>query len=154
MSEYVYSDGGRSEAGYKGTTGDCAARAIAIATGESYQSIYDAINELAELERPRKNARRSNARLGVRRSIVDQLLKQRDFVWVSTMGIGTGCQVHVRADELPLEGTLVLRLSRHFAEYVDGVLHDSHDSSREGTRCVYGYWVKSYEIVRRLNLDG
>jgi len=26
---------------------------------------------------------------------------------------------------------------------IDGVLHDTHDCSRDGTRCVYGYWLYS-----------
>jgi hypothetical protein len=25
---------------------------------------------------------------------------------------------------------------------IDGVIHDTHDCSRGGTRCVYGYWRK------------
>jgi hypothetical protein len=24
---------------------------------------------------------------------------------------------------------------------IDGVLHDTHDCTRGGTRCVYGYWI-------------
>jgi hypothetical protein len=55
------------------------------------------------------------------------------------MQIGSGCRVHLRADELP-GGRLVVALSRHSTEVIDGVIHDRHDCSREGTRCVYGYW--------------
>jgi len=25
---------------------------------------------------------------------------------------------------------------------IDGVINDTYDCSREGTRCVYGYWEK------------
>lgn len=32
--------------------------------------------------------------------------------------------------------------SKHLAAVVDGVLHDTYDCTREGTRCVYGYYVK------------
>lgn len=46
--EFKHNDGGRSEAGYKGITGDCAVRAISIVTGKSYQEVYDAINYLAK----------------------------------------------------------------------------------------------------------
>lgn len=38
---FQFDDGGRAAAGYKGTTGDCACRAIAIASGRPYQEIYD-----------------------------------------------------------------------------------------------------------------
>lgn len=50
-------------AGYKGNTGDCVTRAIAIATGRPYQEVYDA---LGQRERTGKRKRgRSNARTGV-----------------------------------------------------------------------------------------
>ena len=55
------------------------------------------------------------------------------------MKIGSGCKVHLSDDELP-PGRLVVMLSRHAAAVIDGVLHDTHDSSRGGSRCVYGYW--------------
>lgn len=43
---YVYNDGGREAAGYKGTTRDCVTQAVAIATEHPYQEVYDALNEL------------------------------------------------------------------------------------------------------------
>ncbi len=48
---FQFNDGGRSEAGFKGTTGDCVTRAIAIATGKPYQEVYYALNALAVNER-------------------------------------------------------------------------------------------------------
>ena len=41
---WQYDDGGREAAGYKGTTGDCVTRAIAIACELPYQEVYDALN--------------------------------------------------------------------------------------------------------------
>lgn len=60
-------------------------------------------------------------------------------VWTPTMKFGSGCTVHLRSGELPM-GRLVLRLSKHLAAVIHGVLHDTYDCSRDGTRCVYGYW--------------
>jgi hypothetical protein len=57
------------------------------------------------------------------------------------MQIGSGCRVHLRADELT-PGRLVVQLSRHLTAVIDGVVHDTHDPSRNGTRCVYGYWSR------------
>ena len=37
---YTYHDGGRAYAGFKGDTGDCAVRAIAILTGIPYADVY------------------------------------------------------------------------------------------------------------------
>lgn len=58
---FVFNDGGRSEAGYKGKTGDCVTRSIAIATGRLYQDVYDALNELGQSERTgRRKRKKSN----------------------------------------------------------------------------------------------
>lgn len=56
------------------------------------------------------------------------------------MAIGQGTTVHLRADELP-SGRLVARVSRHVVAVIDGVAYDSHDPTRDGTRCVYGVWM-------------
>ena len=55
------------------------------------------------------------------------------------MQIGQGCKVHLRADELP-PGRLVVSVSRHTTAVIGGVIHDTYDPAREGTRCVYGYY--------------
>ena len=61
--------------------------------------------------------------------------------WVPTMQIGQGCTVHLRGDELP-SGTLLVTVSKHYTAVIDGIIHDIYDPSREGTRCVYGYYHK------------
>jgi len=137
---WVYDDGGRAAAGYKGDARDCATRAIAIATGIPYQQVYDAINEVAQRERP-SNGRRSSARNGVRKTTGRKFLADLGWKWTPTMGIGTGCTVHLRAGELPM-GRLIVSVSAHLVAVIDGVIHDTHDCSRGGTRCVYGYYHK------------
>lgn len=140
MVAFTYDDGGRRAAGFKGPAGDCCARAIAIATTEDYRTIYDRLNELAKSERTGKRKRgRSSARAGVYTSTMHRYMKSIGWAWTPTMQIGSGCKVHARADELP-SGRLILNLSRHFAAFVNGALHDTYDCSRDGTRCVYGYW--------------
>lgn len=137
--EWVRDDGGREVAGFKGTTRDCVTRAIAIATGKPYAEVYAALNALAERERPRGGKRRSSARTGVATRTAARYLEPLGWRWVATMSIGTGCKVHLRADELP-PGRLIVRLSKHVVAVVDGVARDLYDPSRDGTRCVYGYW--------------
>lgn len=140
---WVYDDGGRAAAGFRGKTGDCICRAICIATGRSYREIYDRLNALGASERKSKRRRRgkSGARTGVHRSTLQRLMRELGMTWVPLMGIGTGCTVHVRAEELPQVGTHILSLSRHVCALVNGVIHDTYDPSRDGTRCVYGYWT-------------
>lgn len=138
---FQHNDGGRSAAGYKGSTGDCVVRAIAIATGKPYQDVYDALNYLASSERTGKRKRgTSNARTGVYKYTYRKYLEHFGWTWHPTMQIGSGCKVHLRADELP-SGRLVVSVSRHMVAVIDGVIHDTHDCSRNGTRCVYGYFT-------------
>ena len=138
----IINDGGREAAGYKGTAGDCGVRAVAIATGKPYQEIYDRINKLAESERGRgRKKRKSSARTGVWRETLNKLLAEEGFRWVATMAIGSGCTVHMAEDELP-DGILVCRLSKHYTTVINRQCHDTHDPTRDGTRCVYGYWFK------------
>jgi hypothetical protein len=140
--EFVFDDGGRAAAGYKGKMGDCATRAIAIATGLPYQQVYDALNGLAATERRGKRKRGiSNARTGVYKRTMRKFMEGLGWKWVPAMHVGGGCKVHLRADELP-RGRLVCKLSRHSVAVIDGVLHDTHDCSRGGTRCVYGYYIQ------------
>lgn len=137
---WIYDDGGRAAAGFKGETGDCVVRAIAIVTGQSYRELYDAINALAHTERVSK-ARRSSSRTGVRKPTTRRFMDSLGWAWVPTMQIGQGTKVHLRSGELPL-GRLVVKVSKHVCAVIDGVIHDTHDPSRDGTRCVYGYWTK------------
>ena len=138
--EFKYNDGGRAEAGYKGTANDCVTRAIAIVTGIPYQQIYDNINELAENERIGKRKKGvSNARTGVYKQTSKKIINSLGLIWHPTMTIGSGCKVHLKADELP-KGKIIVKLSKHLCAVVDGVINDTHDPSRNETRCVYGYW--------------
>ena len=80
------------------------------------------------------------------------------------MGIGTGCTVHLVADELP-KGRIICVVSKHWTAMIDGVINDIYNPQREvhcsettyvdgkevvtnsiQRRCVYGYWTKANEI--------
>lgn len=138
----VKTDGGRAIAGYTGMTGDCATRSIAIATGIPYEDVYNHLNLLATRERRgRRKKGISSARTGVYIQTIRKFMESIGWTWHPTMGIGTGCRVHLRNGELP-PGRLVVSVSRHITAVIDGVIHDTHDPSRAGTRCVYGYWTK------------
>jgi hypothetical protein len=139
---FQFNDGGRIAAGYKGKTGDCVTRSIAIATGLPYQDVYDLINEAGKSERTGTRKRgKSNSRTGVYKTTIRKILENLGWNWTPTMGIGTGCTVHLRPNELPT-GRLIVSVSKHTTAVIDGVIHDTHDPSRNGTRCVYGYWQR------------
>lgn len=138
--KYVYNDGGRTAAGYKGSTEDCVCRAIAIATGTPYEQVYKELTMLPKSMRQTVNVRGNHPRTGMKRFVYEQYLKKLGWVFVPTMKIGEGCKVHLRDGELPTEGNIICRLSRHLCAVVDGVIQDTNDPSRNGTRCVYGYY--------------
>lgn len=143
--QLIINDGGRAAAGFKGSTGDCVARAIAIASGRPYQEVYDRLAAGNAMQRRSKYAKskdgvRTAARgINTGRKWFKDLMTEWGFVWTPTMAIGQGCKVHLREDELP-KGRLVVAVSKHYTAVVDGVLNDTYDCSRDGTRCVYGYY--------------
>lgn len=129
--KWVFDDGGRVAAGYvRPSNVDCAVRAVAIATGQSYDFVHHALVGGPKYDR---------GAIGVAKDCWKGFLREFGWLWTPTMGIGTGCRVHLRDGELP-QGRLVVSCSRHLVAVVDGVIHDTYDPSRNGTRCVYGYY--------------
>ena len=140
--KFQINDGGRAAAGYSGKTGDCVTRAIAIALEMPYQEVYDAMNSLAEKERyGRRKRGKSNARTGVYAKSARKWLEARGWKFTPTMTIGSGCKVHLKDGELPA-GRLIVSVSKHWLAVIDGVIHDTFQDQRGGTRCVYGYFQK------------
>ena len=133
---WIYSDGGRKDAGFKGTTGDCVVRAICNATNGDYKKVYDYVNSFAKSF---EKIKKSGSRTGVVKHTSRVMMEDLGFKWYPLMGIGTGCKNHLKADELP-SGIIICKLSKHLTCVKDGIIYDTYDCSREGTRCVYGYW--------------
>jgi hypothetical protein len=172
--KFQYDDGGRAAAGFKGSAGDCVTRAIAIAAELPYMEVYEALSKGMGSQRSTKRSKaRGTARDGIStsRKWFKDYMASIGWTWVPTMGIGTGCKVHLRDGELPM-GRIIARVSRHYVAVIDGILHDTHDPSDRGVtiyppnytgtlpkgaewlengngwayapdRCVYGYWVRA-----------
>jgi hypothetical protein len=144
---WVADDGGRAAAGFKGEAGDCVARSIAIAADLPYATVYEALAAGNASQRRTKNDTRHSGRrtarngIQVKRKWFRDYMEDLGFSWVATMHIGSGCTVHLAPAELPA-GRLVVAVSKHYCAVIDGVIHDTSDPSRDGTRCVYGYWIK------------
>lgn len=162
--EHVFNDGGRAAAGFRGSAGDCVTRAIAIAMQLPYQEVYGAMAE-GNLKTVQSKRRRKTTlgKRSARNGIFTQAkwfkdwMKAQGWVWTATMHIGSGCKVHLKADELP-KGRIIVSLSRHYSAVIDGVIHDTYDPNNRpppdwleeygreprppGPRCVYGYWSK------------
>ena len=135
---FVPNDGGRAAAGFKGNAGDCVVRAVTIATGQPYSTVYSALSDGARAQRQsRRSKRKDSARDGVnvRRKWFKDYMTALGWRWTPTMQIGQGCKVHLRADELP-PGRIIVALSRHYAAVIDGVVHDTYDGIRVAVRTV------------------
>jgi len=134
MIDYRFDDGGRAAAGYRGRTGDCVVRAIAICAGEDYRAVYMTMadymkrngyaasgNAHATRERNRKAPRR-RGQLGARR-VQDRVLEAYGFR-----------RVRLPAGERPTltgahhrYGDCIAGTTRHMAAIVDGALRDTFD---------------------------
>jgi hypothetical protein len=140
---YRYDDAGRHSR--TGSTRDCVTRAIAIATGLPYEQVW---KEIAAGNAGQRKTRGSAKVSGVEsadhgvmtsRKWFRDYMRSLGFSWTPTMAIGQGTTVHLRQGELPA-GRLVVMVSRHACAVIDGVVRDTHDPGRDGTRCVYGYY--------------
>ena len=142
--KYQFNDGGRKAAGFKGLTGDCVARAITIASGLPYAEVYAALAQgTGDQPAGKRGKRAANASNGinVKRKWFKDYMASIGFVWTPTMGIGTGCKVHLADGELPA-GRLVVSVSKHYTCVIDGVVNDTWNPQRDTGRCVYGFWAK------------
>lgn len=145
-NHWKFNDGGRAADGRAGKAGDCVCRSIAIATGLPYGEVYDRLAGGNSTQRITKRSdkrkagvRTASAGINTGRKWFKDYMAELGFVWTPTMGIGTGCKVHLRWEELP-GGTIIASLSKHMCAVIDGTIQDTYDPSRGGTRCVYGYW--------------
>ena len=136
--------------------GDCVIRAISIACEIPY------IDVQKEIQKRNKNFRETSwsreamnmkpkqdiGMNGSFRKVYEPYLLSLGWKWQPTMGIGTGCKVHLKANELP-GGRLICRVSKHLVAVIDGVIHDTYNPSRAETRCVYGYFYKEQQHDNR-----
>ena len=129
MSSFKYNDGGRSKY-FKGRAGDCATRAMAIALCLDYKQCYD---ELAKAHSAKTGKR--SARNGIYRDDFDVVLRRHGWVWHSAPKFDGR---KARYSDMP-SSRVIARMSRHFAAVIDGVVHDSWDST---DKMIYGYWAK------------
>ena len=128
--DFKFSDGGRSKYYEKTNVSDCGVRAIAIALDRDYDEVYkEAMSFLGY-----------SPRNGILIKDCKKLFTHFGFKWHACMKIGTGCKVHLAKGEVPMNKTIVCSVSKHLVCVKNGVIYDRFDPSRDGTRCVYGYY--------------
>ena len=129
--KFIYNDGGRAEAGYKGYVSDCVIRAITIAGEYNYTVIYQDMSRTMERYGHTKSGRN---RIPV--EIANRYMSDMGFRYVTgvkglTLDSGTFPQ-----------GRIVLDLEGHVCAMLDGVVNDNWDWTDDGKLAVLGYWVK------------
>lgn len=125
--KFVYSDGGRKAAGFKGDAGDCAVRAMAIALGIPYEVAYERLS-IANWESVGKRS----ARNGIYKADFDRVIKDWGWQWFPAPvfdGRKARCSDMV--------GTVIAQQARHYVAVINGVPHDKWDCNH---KMVYGYW--------------
>lgn len=143
--KWVRDDGGREAAGFRGDARDCVCRSIAIVTGRPYAEVYKRLADGTGDQRAGKRGRKArSAANGIstgRKWFLDYMA-ELGLRFVPLMHIGSGCTAHLRDGEswIP-QGRVIVKVSKHYTALIDGVIHDTHDPSRDGARCVYGYWT-------------
>lgn len=119
--EFVFNDGGRLHAGYRGIGGDCVCRAIAIATEIPYREVW---TRLADIKRDITGKRTADKGIPIGHSKVESYMKELGFVHV---GLGQWHDVF-KIEDLP-KGRLIAHLMTrsgdpHSVAVIDGVTHD------------------------------
>lgn len=128
--DYQFNDGGRSKYYKASSVGDCVVRAASIALGRDYKEVYNLAKSISG----------KSPRDGVDKNSVRKIMEAVGGKWIAVMKIGTGCKMHLSADDFPTDGKYIAQLSGHVCAVINGCIYDTFNPSRGGTRCVYGYW--------------
>ncbi len=127
---YKFNDGGKSATTLKGNS-DCGVRAVAIACQLDYMTARHLLKEFSNKGKLGSRAISS----GIYKEDMSETLSSLGWTWKSAPKFEGR---KARYSDLP-SGRHIARMSKHYAAVVDGVLHDSWDSSE---KMVYGYWSK------------
>ena len=130
MKNYIYDDGGRAKSGRKGVAGDCGCRAMAIATGIPYDECYKLLSRANHQAGGKRSARN-----GVYKWVYEEVLQDIGWVWCKAPKFEGRKAYHY---DMP-EEAVIGRMAGHYCAIINGVVHDSWDSTR---KMIYGYWKK------------
>ena len=133
---FIKTDGGRKLAGFKGTTSDCATRAIAIATGLDYKFVYETITE-----RKAADGSKKSARSGIAGITLHNYLKYLGFKKIKVSRL----TYREAVEEYP---NGILETRNHVVAVREGDFYDSHNSAEyifngeKKYRKVIAVWVR------------
>lgn len=133
---FKFNDGGRSEAGYKGSAGDCVPRSIIIANNLPYRKVRSDLDEKVKVM---TGGLCQSTQNGTSDAVAHAYLT--DLGWEAVPMVGTSIT------EVPDRGTYIvsIKTNNHFTCMIDGVVHDTwkcHLTKRTKDKMVriYGYY--------------
>lgn len=127
--KFQFNDGGREQAGLEPTHGACAIRAIAIATGLSYTTVWDTLYAICKEKNP------NHTGTSVDEDALNVYMQQLGWQWQEL-------NLSLTLDKLPNEGTFIVMIPGHLATVINGVFHDTLDKTNQGKAKLYGYYFK------------
>lgn len=136
---YKFNDGGRADAGYKGSAGDCVPRAIIIANNLPYRKVRADLDALVKVMTG-----------GLCQSTQNGTPTPVAYAYLKSLGWEAVAMVGSSITEVPSRGTYIvyLKSTGHFTCIIDGVLNDtwkSHLSRRtkDNNARIFGYYKKT-----------
>lgn len=132
MLTFNYNDGGRSNYFKTADVRDCVTRSISIAAKQDYKEVYDLMSELME-----HATGSTNVEDGVLIGVYHITVINHGFTWI---------EEDIKFENLPTEGTLLIRVDSHLSCMIDGVIQDIFDPREELEELkVKGYYFKPTE---------
>lgn len=153
--DFNHNDGGRAKY-FKGSTGDCVTRAIAIATNIDYKIVYDDLflankeyiskrnNKISRALRNRHNG--LSPRSGIFKDIYTKYLTDLGWKYVSLIKFGS--KERTKLDQLTHFDNIIITINKHLMCMQKGVLQDISDfrfsywEERKSIRTANGYFIK------------
>lgn len=132
--KWIFNDGGREAAihdghgdtiGFLKQMGDCATRAIAIATG-------------IPIAREKYERRRKQPNHGIYNGLIQRYMTE--LGWKRTLCQQFGRENKMQFGDLPQKGRLVVVTTRHCCALINGVLHDTWNCATK-PYIIHSFWM-------------
>lgn len=137
MTNFIFNDGGRFDAGYKGHAADCVARAICIATGLPYAEVWARCAKLNKAQ-----GKRHSADYRVRTTT-------REFkAYAKEIGLEpVAFKSPKTLNKTTLPQNCIAQKAGHWFAIKDGVINDTYNPSPSGLAKILGYWIYAPKVA-------
>jgi len=165
-NRFVFDDGGKLDAEFYGESGDCTVRAFAIATELPYREVWKFFRRISRWRTTKDEAPRSKWRSRERMPIIEKVLMangwERCYVPLDfrdtqeddkPFTLRELLDPHISDCEFPRGRVLVVQ-PKHVVAVVDGVIHDTFDSSDGIVKDVWKRYDDLWVLPKRARRRG